>query len=116
MLRIHFTGEDLIRTRVAAAPDPLWELALSMHVLRVKGGDPMMAGWKRDVAQALRPGDPLRDEVALLLALNPPLGYFPDFLTPAAASGGFEAGLDAILSTSKSRLKREITTLGESKE
>jgi DNA-binding transcriptional ArsR family regulator len=87
-----------------------------MHVLRVKGGDPLTATWKRDVAHALRPGDLLREEVALLLALNPPLGYFPDFLTPAAASAGFEVGLDEILSTSKRRLKKEIATLGESRE
>ncbi|MGY1503399.1 hypothetical protein ACW4TU_43690 [Streptomyces sp. QTS52] len=33
MLRVHFTAEDLARVRVAAAPDPLWELTGSVQVL-----------------------------------------------------------------------------------
>lgn len=28
--RIHFTVEDLARTRVAEAPPPLWELSISL--------------------------------------------------------------------------------------
>lgn len=113
MLRIHFTGEDLARTRLAAAPDPLWEAALSWHVLREKGTDPLLLPWKRQVLQALRPGSAQHAEVAPLLPINPPVGYFPDLLTPAEAEGGLEAGVQAVLSLSKSRLRQEIGKLGE---
>ncbi|MEK8108038.1 hypothetical protein NKG94_29175 [Micromonospora sp. M12] len=34
MLKIHFSGEDILRTRVAPAADPVWELVLSLHALR----------------------------------------------------------------------------------
>jgi hypothetical protein len=34
MLRVHFTAEDLTRTVVTAAPDPLWEVLLSGFRLR----------------------------------------------------------------------------------
>ncbi|MEV0393924.1 ArsR/SmtB family transcription factor [Polymorphospora rubra] len=111
MLRIHFTVADLNRTRVATAPDPLWELALSMHQLRRRGSPPLLAGWKSDLADRLRPDTTLRREVALALALNPPTGYFPDFLTPAEAAGGFEAGLQALLDTPRHRLRAEIALL-----
>ncbi|MGH7752025.1 MAG: transcriptional regulator, partial [Gemmatimonadales bacterium] len=107
MLRIHFTLADLAHTRIAPAPDPLWELALSMHVLR-KRSDPLHSPWKRHIAQLLHPRGPLRRDVALPLGLNPPVGYFPDFLTPFEAIGGFDAGLEALLATPKARLRREI--------
>jgi DNA-binding transcriptional ArsR family regulator len=113
MLRIHFTSSDLARTRVAGTPDPMWELALSIHVLRVRGVDPLLTGWKQNIVARLRPGDRLRDEVAMLLALNPPVGYFPDFLTPAEAINGFDDGLNAVLSTPQARLRHEINALGD---
>ncbi|MBV1849517.1 ArsR/SmtB family transcription factor [Catellatospora tritici] len=112
MLRIHFTGTDLVRTRVAPRPDPMWELALSIHLLRMRGTDPLLSGWKSDTVARLRPAGPLRAEVAMLLALNPPVGYFPDFLTPPEAADGIDAGLDAVLSTAQPRLRREIDVLG----
>jgi DNA-binding transcriptional ArsR family regulator len=43
--------------------------------------------------------------------MSPPRGYFPDFLTPFAAADGFGAGLQAVLSTPKSRLRKEIGSL-----
>ncbi|MEV0734248.1 helix-turn-helix domain-containing protein [Polymorphospora sp. NPDC050346] len=112
MLRIHFTVADLNRTRVATAPDPLWELTLSMHQLRRRGSPPLLAGWKADLAHRLRPDTTLRHEISPALALNPPTGYFPDFLTPAEAADGFEAGLQALLDTPRDRLRAEIALLG----
>ncbi|MEV4412373.1 ArsR family transcriptional regulator [Catellatospora sp. NPDC049609] len=111
MLRIHFTDRDLATTRIAAEPDPLWELSLSMHQLRLRESNPFLAGWKREVGRRLQPGGPARRDVSLLLALNPPRGYFPDFLTPYESTRGFETGLDAVLGTSKQRLRREIGML-----
>jgi DNA-binding transcriptional ArsR family regulator len=113
MLRIHFTGEDLAKTRIPTSPDPLWETVLSWHMLRVRSTDPLLQPWKRQVLAGLRPGAPARAEVAPLLTVNPPLGYFPDLLTPAESEEGLEAGVRAVLSQPKSRLRLEIGKLSE---
>ncbi len=112
MLRIHFTGADWERTRLARRADPMWELALSVHQLWERKPMPLLDGWKQRVSHTLRPGGAQRAEASLTLALSPPRGYFPDFLTPVEAEDGFEAGLDAILSTPKARLSKEIGLLG----
>lgn len=114
MLRIHFTGEDLARTRVATGPEPLWELVLSMHILRMRNQDPALSTWKRDVSAALRPGSPARTEIDMLVKLNPPLGYFPDFLTPTVAERDFEAAIEAVVETPREVLEREISQLESS--
>ena len=111
MLRIHFTARDLSRVRIAAAPDPLWN-SLSMHVLRLRNSEPWLAEWKSGLLRLLEPHHELRREVALPLALNPPLGYFPDFLTPTEGLQGFETGLDAVLSTPHQRIRREMAAFG----
>jgi DNA-binding transcriptional ArsR family regulator len=110
VLTIVFSSEDIARTRVAAGADPVWEMVLSLHLLRGRTREPAMAGWRRDVAEGLRrDGGPAQRR--LLFALNPPRGYFPDFLTPYASVAGFEAGLDAIRSTPVRRLHRDLTVL-----
>ena len=111
MLRIHFTGADLANTRIAVGPDPMWELSLSSHQLRLRNSNPFLDGWKRQVVHRLHPSGPLRARVALTLALTPPRGYFPDFLTPFESINGFGAGLDAVLSTPSARLNDEIGML-----
>lgn len=108
MLRVHFTGGDLARTRVADGPDPLWETVLSLHRLRPTHPEPALRTWREHVARTHH--GPLRQ----LLPLVPARGYFPDFLTPAEGAQGFETGLDALLSTPRDQLRRQIATLGES--
>ncbi|WP_447034654.1 DUF5937 family protein [Streptomyces sp. DSM 118878] len=54
-----------------------------------------------------------RQMMRTLTPLMPTRGYFPDFLTPAAASGGLESGIDAVLSTPKSRLHDELSLLAQ---
>ncbi|MET7372515.1 ArsR/SmtB family transcription factor [Micromonospora arida] len=110
MLKIHFSGEDILRTRVAPAADPVWELVLSLHVLRGRTRDPLTANWRRSVARDLRQ-DSGSEQLRLLFALNPPRGYFPDFLTPYASVDGFEAGLDALRSTPVELLHRDLSVL-----
>ncbi|MEV1289027.1 winged helix-turn-helix domain-containing protein [Micromonospora sp. NPDC049679] len=107
MLRIFFSSEDIARTRVAPA-DPVWELVLSLHLLQGRSRDPIMAGWRRDVSRALRRDTDSRD-LRLLFALNPPRGYFPDFLTPYNSLQGFEAGLAAVRATPPELLHRDLT-------
>jgi DNA-binding transcriptional ArsR family regulator len=110
MLRIPFTADDIARTRIAAGPDPLWEVVLGLHMLRRQRGDLLFGEWRRRTVPALARTMP-REQLRLLLALSPPLGYFPDFLTPVAASRGLDAGLDAIRSTPATRLRLELGRL-----
>lgn len=114
MLRIFFTSEDVARTRIAPGPDPLWELVLALQMLRPQRGDLLFVGWRREVVARLhraRLGPPLR----LLLAINPNVGYFPDFLNPIEAMRGLEDGLEAIRSTPKQQLRRDMHQLASSR-
>ncbi|MFJ9415814.1 hypothetical protein ACIRPT_16790 [Streptomyces sp. NPDC101227] len=104
---MHFTAQDLARTRVAEGADPLWETMLSLHALRESRADPALSAWRR---HAVRHGPgPLRT----LFPLVPQHGYFPDFLTPPAASDGVEPGLEAVMSTPRTRLRAELAVLAE---
>ncbi|NUR70085.1 MAG: winged helix-turn-helix transcriptional regulator [Hamadaea sp.] len=109
MLRIHFTATDLANTRLAPQPDPLWEAALSMHYLRSRDTPLMLAPWRAAVVHAIRRNPAFQDDLQPLFMMNPPLGYFPDFLTPAQSREGFEAGLEAVLSTPSAQLRREVS-------
>ncbi|MFI6201946.1 ArsR family transcriptional regulator, partial [Streptomyces phaeochromogenes] len=53
MLRIHFTSEDLVRTRLACRPDPLWEITASLHRLQSQMGRWAHAAWYRDARAAI---------------------------------------------------------------
>ncbi|MFI1252841.1 helix-turn-helix domain-containing protein [Streptomyces netropsis] len=104
-LRIHFTSEDLTRITIAQHPDPLWEVLLSLHMLQSTDAAPVFARWRRQVRAD--PGTVDRR----LLDLAPPFGYSPDFLTPAAAADGLEDGIDALRSTPRDRLRKDLTEL-----
>ncbi|WP_433531557.1 ArsR/SmtB family transcription factor [Micromonospora sp. CA-263727] len=110
MLKIHFSGEDILRTRVAPAADPVWEVVLSLHLLPGQSRDPLLAGWRREVMRDLRRQEDA-DSLRLLFALSPPRGYFPDFLTPYESVGGFEAGMEALRRTPVALLHRDLTRL-----
>ncbi|MGC3859736.1 ArsR/SmtB family transcription factor [Micromonospora chersina] len=112
MLKVIFSREDILRTRVAPAADPVWELVLSLHLLQGRGRDPLLTEWRRTVARGLRT-DSAAERYRLLLALNPPRGYFPDFLTPYASKDGLEAGLEAVRGTPADMLRRDLTLLAE---
>ena len=104
-LRIHFTDDDLTRIRLAQAPDPLWEALQSMHMLQTRDGWAVFGRWRGQVRAHLTA--PERQ----LLRLAPPVGYSPDFLTPAAGEGGLELGIDALLSTPRARLRHDLLEL-----
>ncbi|MFG3302064.1 ArsR/SmtB family transcription factor [Micromonospora chersina] len=112
MLKVVFSREDILLTRVAPAADPVWELVLSLHLLQGRGRDPLLTEWRRTVARGLRT-DSVAERYRLLLALNPPRGYFPDFLTPYASKDGLEAGLEAVRGTPADMLRRDLTLLAE---
>jgi DNA-binding transcriptional ArsR family regulator len=105
-IRIHFGAEDLARTQVASAPDPLWETLLSLHLLQEREGWTVFGKW-RERTRARLPAS----ERNLLFALAPPRGYSPDFLTPAESAHGLDAGLEALLSTPRDRLRTDLRRL-----
>ncbi|WP_434589184.1 ArsR/SmtB family transcription factor [Streptomyces sp. A5-4] len=112
MLRIHFTTEDLNRLRVAAQPDPLWEIVHSLHLLQNRQEALVFDPWRREVRAALaRAG--LTRTVAALIRLCPSAAYFPDFLTPGQGIADLETGVDRMLSTPVSRLADELGRLYE---
>ncbi len=103
MLRVHFTAQDLARTTIAAGPDPLWEVLLSLHQTQTRDGQATLGNWRRRASRTPR-GD-----LALLRELAPPTGYSPDFLTPGG--DGLGASLDALASTPPARLQTELAYL-----
>ncbi|MEV0457932.1 ArsR/SmtB family transcription factor [Catellatospora methionotrophica] len=105
MLRIHFAPEDFARVRVLSQPDPLWETVLSIFRLQDRSLPLVFHEWRRAATLACS-----RDDLAVLGALVPG-GYFPDFLTPSEGGLGLDAGLDALLSTPRSRLREELAIL-----
>ncbi|MFJ8582957.1 ArsR/SmtB family transcription factor [Micromonospora sp. NPDC093277] len=105
MLRIHFTAEDLGRVRVLPEPDPMWETVFSIFRLQERGPSLVFHEWRRAVALACSPED-----LAMLRALVPG-GYFPDFLTPSEGQFGLDAGIEALLSTPRSRFRAELGIL-----
>ncbi|GAA3903281.1 winged helix-turn-helix domain-containing protein [Streptomyces gulbargensis] len=104
-LRIHFTYEDLARVVLAEEPDPLWEGLLSLHLLQTRDAPLLYGRWRRAAGGCVAP-DSLR-----LRRLAPPRGYSADFLTPSAASAGFEAGVEALLSTPRRQLRTDLAEL-----
>jgi DNA-binding transcriptional ArsR family regulator len=106
MLRIHFTAEDLARTTLAAEPDPLWEVLLSLHMLQVEDGPVAYGAWRQRVRRKLP-----RETVGPLATLAPPVGYSPDFLTPSAESSGFDHAVDLMLSAPRRQLRSDLSRL-----
>jgi DNA-binding transcriptional ArsR family regulator len=114
VLRIHFTDADLARTRVATAPDALWEVAASLHRFQTRAGRLAYAGWYRTTYARLRERQLDRTVREVLLPLFPRARYFPDFLTPGqpgCGGEGLDAGLDAIVSTPARRVGHELALL-----
>lgn len=105
-VRFVFEADDLARTQVASAPDPLWETLLSLHVLQEREGKAAFGRW-RERTRSLLPAS-VRHH---LCALAPPRGYSPDFLTPSESANGLEAGLEALLSTPGKRLRTDLRRL-----
>ncbi|MFF1557230.1 ArsR/SmtB family transcription factor [Streptomyces sp. NPDC058279] len=106
MLRIHFTGVDLARVRMAGRPDALWETILSFHRLRDRRDARLFGEWRTETRSRLN------SETRLLGALIPGRGYFPDFLTPVEGQYGWDVGLDALRGIRPERIRRELSLLG----
>ncbi|MBT2478254.1 helix-turn-helix transcriptional regulator [Streptomyces sp. ISL-94] len=105
MLRIHFTGVDLARVRMAGRPDALWETILSFHRLRDRRDARLFGEWRTETRSRLN------SETRMLGMLIPGRGYFPDFLTPVEGQYGWDVGLDALRGIRPERLRRELSLL-----
>jgi DNA-binding transcriptional ArsR family regulator len=108
-LRVHFTAEDLSRVRMVSGPDPGWEIVLSAIQLASTQATAVFGPWRgaaRARLKALR-----APHVRLLRFLAPPVGDFPDFLTPAQTDPCLESTVDAVLSTSGERLRSDLAVL-----
>ena len=80
VLRIHFTADDLARTSLATAADPLWETLFSVFRLRDRERPLEFRSWSQQVRTRLARAAPARPGARLLSALTPMGPYLPDFL------------------------------------
>lgn len=110
MLRVEFTHQELTRLRLAPDVDPLWETALSLHLLQNRRAPLAFGAWRREVAEALRRSG-LAPATRALIRLCPDRSYFPDFLTPGRGDADLDTGLERLLATPRHRLRAEITRL-----
>src|SRR6266487_4959142 len=116
MLRLQLTDDDLLQTRVAPAPDPLYEIVASVRLLRARAATPLAEWRSRTRAALTRPG-PWTVQARPLLDLLPAGGtYVPDFLTPAEAATDLESGIDTVLSTPRHRLHADLHAAARSEE
>jgi DNA-binding transcriptional ArsR family regulator len=102
MLRIHFSGPDLGRLRLAPNADPLWEAVLSQHVLHDGLPHPRFASWRGRALARVTP------QMRALMCLAPPRGYTADFLTPTHGQGSLEAGLDLVRTKPSQALRADL--------
>jgi DNA-binding transcriptional ArsR family regulator len=110
---VHFTAEDLARTRLLTEPDPLWEVILSNFRLSDNLRPVFLESWRASLYADKARMATVRPAARLLATLAPQGPYFPDFLTPAEASAGLDAGLAAVASTPRRRLCAELNLLAE---
>ncbi|GAA1974028.1 winged helix-turn-helix domain-containing protein [Catenulispora subtropica] len=99
-MRIHFTGEDLLRIRYAEEPAPLLELSLALASLHRPNADPVFTRWRREQARALAP--PAR----ALLDVIPPCGRGPLFLDPVIPD--VHEAFDEVAHSPRRQVRKEV--------
>ncbi|WP_433889324.1 MarR family transcriptional regulator [Streptomyces sp. CA-111067] len=104
--RIHFTVQDLARTRVAEVPPPLFELSTAVRVLRDREHPVRFDAWRRRVRQGLRP------QARMMFDLVPPLGVVPGFLA-APGIGSPREMLDRARATPRSVVRADLAHVAE---
>lgn len=107
-LRMVFGRDDLLRVRVATAPDPMWELILSTHRLRDRRISARHSAWRNQTGLKIRHKEQGSRVLKTLFTLVPPRGGFPDFLTPADRPAEIESGCEAVACTPRGRLLADL--------
>ncbi|MFJ4868981.1 winged helix-turn-helix domain-containing protein [Streptomyces sp. NPDC088757] len=102
-LRIHFTVEDLARTRVADGPAPCIELSSAARQLQERSHRVRLGAWRHHTLSALHPSS------RMALALMPPRGRITGFLSGSAGATPAEL-LEQIRSTPRARLRASLET------
>ncbi|WP_216206862.1 winged helix-turn-helix domain-containing protein [Amycolatopsis aidingensis] len=108
--RIHFTTDDLARTRIAAAPQPLVELNVAVRMLQDSRHHPVRFGAWRRTALSRLPA-----QARLVFDLIPVQEWGLDLLTPPGA-GDPRALLEQVRSTPARRLRLELAQLAALRE
>jgi DNA-binding transcriptional ArsR family regulator len=106
VITIRLTTDDLSRIRFAFSP--IWETVTSVRALSNNTPSGLHGPWLRRI-RPIAEGQDLQ----LLQALIPPVGYIPDFLTPAPPrrSTSFESGLAAVGATPHHLVVAELAKL-----
>ncbi|MFE9813309.1 winged helix-turn-helix domain-containing protein [Streptomyces sp. NPDC005227] len=99
--RIHFTVQDLARTRVAKEPMPLHELELAARALQSRSQPARLDAWRR------RARAQLSSQARMALALMPAVGYSPGFISPVQV-GPVEDLLEHVRSTPRERVRANL--------
>lgn len=116
MLRIHFGNTDLLCTRLASRPDPLWAIACSLHRSQTdRAGGCTPTGSARRVRRSparpsARPG---RADAAHRRV--PTHGLLPRLLDPPEAAEGMSEAMKAVIDTPPERVRDEIARLDRTK-
>ncbi|GGY52543.1 transcriptional regulator [Streptomyces djakartensis] len=100
-VRIHFTTEDMARTRFAEAPRPLLELNIALRQLQERSHPTRFGQWRRESLRRLSP------KVQQLFDLIPSTGWSVGFLGLPAAED-IEEVLDQIRALSAARVRQEM--------
>jgi DNA-binding transcriptional ArsR family regulator len=108
VITIRLSADDVSRIRFAFSP--VWEAATSVRALSNNSTRSVHGPWLakiRPIAEG--------DDLTLLRALIPPVGYIPDFMTPAPPrrSTSLESGLAAIAQTPHKLVFDEIGMVQE---
>jgi DNA-binding MarR family transcriptional regulator len=104
--RIHFTTQDLARTRIAEAPIPLMELSCAARVLQGHSQPALLDAWRHRVFPRLPP------QARMALSLIPPVGWSPTFLSPAQA-GTFQEVLDQVRASPHAQIHAQLAAIAE---
>ena len=106
MVVFEFDAEDLARTRFAISP--MWELCTSLRLLRDAELAAMHIPWVRDALPTARAMD-----LRAALAMTPPRGYTPDFLTPPPSGpvARIEEELERVRETPAAQVRHDLEVL-----
>ncbi|MFI1105523.1 winged helix-turn-helix domain-containing protein [Streptomyces melanogenes] len=100
-LRIHFTADDLARTRLAEGPRPLLELDVALRVLRESAHPVRFDAWRRESFARLAPRARLAFEAV------PVKGWSLEFLLPAEPGSAQELW-ERVRATPAPRVREQV--------
>ncbi|MFJ8390923.1 ArsR/SmtB family transcription factor [Streptomyces sp. NPDC094438] len=103
--RVHFTVEDLMRTRVAQ-PSPLMELSAAVRMVQSRSHPIRFGAWRRAALADLDP------KARMVLDLIPPGGWAPTFLSSAAIGSPHEL-LERARATPRSQIREDLAHVAE---